>query len=70
MSKKKDKPEFKKIFAELEEINKWFSQDDIDLDEALEKYKRGAKLIKEAREELSEKENQFKEIQAELEQDE
>lgn len=59
--------DFKKAFKELEEINEWFSEEDIDLNQALEKYRRGADIVKELKTRLKEVENEFKEIQAELE---
>ena len=58
---------FKKAFTELEGINEWFQKEDIDLDEALKKYKQGVGLIKEAKEYLKKTENEFEDIQKELE---
>ena len=55
---------FKKSFAELEEISTWFQNPDIDLDEALKKYERGLALIKEAQMHLKKTENEFKKIKA------
>jgi exodeoxyribonuclease VII small subunit len=51
---------FKKAFAELEEISTWFQNPDIDLDEALKKYERGLALIKEAQAYLKKTENEFR----------
>lgn len=53
---------FKKTFEELESINEWFSGEDIDIDEALEKFKRGTELVKEAKKHLKEAENKFTRI--------
>ncbi len=53
---------FKKAFAELEEISTWFQNPDIDLDEALKKYQRGLALIKEAQAHLKETENDFRAV--------
>ena len=53
---------FKKAFAELEEISSWFQNPDIDLDEALKKYQRGLALIKEAQTHLKETENEFRAV--------
>ena len=53
---------FKKAFAELEEISTWFQNPDIDLDEALKKYQRGLALIKAAQANLKTTENDFKKI--------
>lgn len=66
MTKKKSF-NFKETFNKLEKINSWFQEEDIDLDEALKKYKEGVGLIKEAKEHLKETENEFEEIQKELE---
>lgn len=52
-----------KIFEELEKMSEWFSRDDIDIDEALAKYKRGMELVKIARELLKEAENEFEKIE-------
>jgi exodeoxyribonuclease VII small subunit len=41
-----EKFNFTKAYKEIEEINTWFQQEDINLDEALEKYERGMELIK------------------------
>lgn len=57
---------FKKAFEELEKINEWFSGEDIDIDEALEKFKRGSELVKEAKKHLQEAENKFTRIKKEL----
>lgn len=57
---------FKKAFEELEKINEWFSGEDIDIDEALEKFKRGSELVKEAKKHLKEAGNKFTRIRKEL----
>ena len=36
-----DKFNFARSFKRIEEINEWFQGEDIDLDEALKKYKEG-----------------------------
>lgn len=51
---------FKKAFAELEEISSWFQNPDIDLDEALKKYDQGLTLIKQAQAYLKKTENEFR----------
>ena len=56
----------KKLFEELDELSEWFSRDDIDIDEALEKFKKGMELVKISKEHLKEAENQFKRIRKEL----
>lgn len=56
---------FAKSYQKLEEINEWFQKEDIDLDEALKKYKEGMDLIKKCKERLEETENKFEEIKKE-----
>ncbi len=58
---------FAKAFEELEKINEWFQGEDIDIDEALEKFKKGMTLVKETKQHLSKAENDFKRIKKELE---
>jgi len=62
MADKKDKISFKKAIEELEEINKWFSEDDIDLEEGLKKLKRGNELILTCQKILDEAETEFIDI--------
>jgi len=61
----KDKFNFTEAYKEIEEINEWFQQEDIDLEEGLGKYKRGLELIKKCREQLKEVENKLEEIKKE-----
>lgn len=52
----------------LETIAKWFeSQKSLDLEEGLKKLQEGAVLIKELKEKLNKVENEFREIEKELE---
>lgn len=51
---------------QLEDINRWFQQDDIDLELALEKLKEAKKLLHQSQSRLQEVENEFKHIKAEL----
>jgi exonuclease VII small subunit len=70
MTKKPSEYDFKKAFNELEMINEWFSgEQGSDLSLAIEKYRRGAEIVKEIRVHLSDVENEFKEIKRGLEQD-
>ena len=62
MADKKDKISFKKAVEELEEINKWFSEDEIDLEEGLKKLKRGNELILTCQKMLDEAETEFIDI--------
>ncbi len=55
---------------ELSEIVKWFEdQEDVDVEVGLDKVKRGAVLVKACRERLKSIENEFKEIQSDIEQE-
>jgi len=60
---------FKKAFEELEKINEWFQSEDIDIDEALAKFKKGMELVKETKQHLTKAENDFKRIRKELEEE-
>jgi len=59
---KEEKFNFTKAYQELEEINEWFQREDIDLEEALQKYERGMELVKKCKERLKKAENKFEEI--------
>lgn len=67
MDKKKD---FATSIKQLEKINEWFQQEDIDLDEGLAKLKEGQKLIESCRKRLADVENEFVKIKAGMEKDE
>jgi len=53
---------FKEALLELKEINEEFDQEDIDLDRALEKFKRGLVLAQQCKERLKEVENEVVKI--------
>ena len=53
---------FNIAFKELEGINEWFSGEDIDIDLALTKFKRGMEVAKEIEGHLKEVENEFKKV--------
>ena len=53
---------FSEAYQEIEEINEWFQSEEIDLDEALNKYERGMELINNCKNRLKEAENRFEEI--------
>ncbi|PJB99646.1 MAG: exodeoxyribonuclease VII small subunit [Candidatus Nealsonbacteria bacterium CG_4_9_14_0_8_um_filter_35_12] len=57
-----EKFNFTKAYQEIEEINEWFQNEEIDLDEALQKYEKGMDLINKCKERLREAENKFEEI--------
>ncbi len=55
----------------LEEIAKWFeSQEEVDIEQGLEKVKEGARLIKVSKERLKKVENEFEEVKKELDENE
>jgi len=53
---------FKKALDELKKINEEFDSEEIDLDEALKKFKRGLELAKKCKERLKEVENEVVKI--------
>jgi exodeoxyribonuclease VII small subunit len=57
-----DKFNFTKFYKEIEAINEWFQNEEIDLDEALKKYERGMELIFKCKQRLKEAENKFEDI--------
>ncbi len=64
------KPTFSVALQELEAINRWFQDEEIDLEEALTKLKRGKELIDQCQERLKTVENEFVKIKAEFAQTE
>ena len=64
--KEKKDVNFKKAFAELEEITSWFESDDTDLEEGLKKYERAVELSKTIRERLEKAELEIKQIQSKI----
>jgi exodeoxyribonuclease VII small subunit len=58
--------DFTQSVNKLEEINTWFQNEDIDLDEGLYKLKAGRELIKKCRTRLKEVENEFIKIKKEF----
>lgn len=64
---KKTENNLKENLKKISEIVSWFeSENDLDLEKALEQIKLGAKLVKESKEKLKEIENEFKEIKKDL----
>lgn len=59
-----DEPKFNfsKAIADIEKINQWFQNEEIDLDEGLEKFRNGLELIKKCKSRLKEVENEFADI--------
>ena len=61
------KVNLKESLGKLNSIVEWFDeQEEVDVEIGLEKVKQGAELIKVCRKRLSEVENEFKEIQREI----
>ncbi len=57
------KQNLKEYLKQIEKITTWFdAQDEIDIEEALEKVKQATKLIKASKDKLAQVENEFKEI--------
>lgn len=52
MIKHKDKVSFRDSYKELETIVAWFEQEEVDVDEGLNKFERGLALIEECRKRL------------------
>jgi len=61
----------KESLEKLESIVAWFDkQEDIDLEEGLEKVKQGAEIVKDLKSKLKGIENKFKEIKDDLDEEE
>lgn len=59
---------FKEHLKEIAEILEWFdSQEELDVEAALEKVKQASELIKASKKRLTEVENEFREIKREIE---
>lgn len=63
---------FGESMKKIEDINDWFENEDLDLEEALQKLKEGKTLIKSCKARLEEIENEFNELKIDFseEQDE
>jgi exodeoxyribonuclease VII small subunit len=69
MANNSNQSDFTASINQLEEINSWFQNEDLDLDEGLRKLRIGKELIKKCRARLQEVENEFIEIKKEFAQD-
>jgi hypothetical protein len=70
MSKKTDKKGLNKNLKRLSEIAEWFdTQEEVDVEEGLERVKEAAELIKLSKERLREIENEFEEIKREIDEE-
>ena len=54
-----DKKPLKAQLAELEELVAWFDQDDLDIEQAIEKFEKGSKLADDIKTELAQFENKI-----------
>lgn len=67
MATKKTEVNLTESLAELNGIVTWFDeQDDVDVEQGLEKVRDAAKLIKDSKTRLAQIENEFKEIEKEM----
>jgi len=67
---KKESKQFKDQLKEIEKILEWFNaQEELDVEEALEKVKQASALIKLSKTRLKEVENEFKDIKREIEEE-
>ncbi|MEK7680837.1 MAG: exodeoxyribonuclease VII small subunit [Patescibacteria group bacterium] len=62
MPKTPVKNKFAENYAELQKIVEWFEKDGIDLEEGIDKFEQGAKLVKGLKEYLEKMENKIKEL--------
>ncbi|QQS65004.1 exodeoxyribonuclease VII small subunit [Candidatus Saccharibacteria bacterium] len=53
---------FSELQAQLDQIIEWFESDQVDIDEAVDKFKQGQKLIAELNERIAKAELQIKKI--------
>jgi len=71
MTKKNDKENISQSLEKLEQIIQWFDgQEQVDVQQGLDKVREGAVLVKELRGRLKEVENEFQELKKDLEHDE
>lgn len=62
-----DKLNLTDALKKLEEINDWFeNQEEVDVEQGLEKVKEGVKLVKASQSRLKEVENEFEEIKKDM----
>lgn len=60
---------FGESMKKIEDINEWFENEDLDLEEALNKLREGKILIKSCKSRLEEIENEFNELQIDFSED-
>jgi exodeoxyribonuclease VII small subunit len=60
---------FTQSMKRIEEINEWFENEDLDLEEALTQLKEGKQLIKSCQDRLKTIENEFEELKIDFEEE-
>mgnify|MGYP001609830363 FL=1 len=53
---------FAKSYQELQKIVEWFGKEEVDLEEGIEKFEEGTKIVKDLKEYLEKMENKIKEL--------
>lgn len=69
MARSSDTPSYKTLSAELDEVMARLEQGDLDIDEAVECYERGLKLVKQLETFLRDAENKVTILKSELEEE-
>ncbi len=60
------KTNFAKSYGDLEKIVKWFEKDDVNLEEGIEKFEEGMKIVKDLKKYLDSMENKVKDLKKEM----
>ncbi len=53
---------FSKSYQELQKIVEWFEKEEVDLEEGIEKFEEGSKIVKDLKDYLEKMENKIKEL--------
>lgn len=53
---------FAKSYQELQKIVEWFEKEEVDLEEGIEKFEEGSKIVKNLKDYLEKMENKIKEL--------
>ncbi len=60
------KTNFAKSYSDLEKIVKWFEKDDVNLEEGIEKFEEGMKIVKDLKKYLDNMENKVRDLKKEM----
>ena len=60
------KTNFAKSYGDLEKIVKWFEKDDVNLEEGIEKFEEGMKIVKDLKKYLDSMENKVRDLKKEM----